>query len=538
MQPQLLPFNIDLLILTNETLKGIEPIQVLDLFSGSTRNFHPQGLFSTEIFGKVGDERRNRRFSYIDLRIKIFHPVIYKALCDMKHLYGELMAGAAYATWDDEAKDFVKCSPAEGDTGFAYFVKYFPEIQFEQRASDKREFNIKMVEKYRDNCLMDKLIVMPAGLRDYEVDENGKPTENEINTYYRKAFSYASLVSEISMKLNPDSVDITRYSIQLAVNTIYDYIKNLLEGKKKLILGRWAARRIYNGTRNVITSLNNDTDHLESPVSVSCNQTVLGLYQYMKSILPVAIHHLRDGFLNQVFVGPNSPAYLVNKKTLKKELVHINPAYYDEWMTDEGLEKVITRFGEVDLRHSVLEVENHYMGLLYRGPDKTFRIFQDIDEVPEGRSKKDVKPLTFVELMYISVFHDANTMPCFATRYPVISYGGIYPSYVYLKSTVKGEVRESLGVNWEKTGVVANQFPIHGEQFMNSMSPHPTHLARLGADFDGDTMSANIAYSVEAKKEVQKLLNSRKYYVGTDGKMNFSADTDTIGYVLANITGD
>lgn len=537
MQTQLLPFNLDLLILTNETVKGITPITVLDIMAGSTRNFHPNGLFSTEIFGKMGDERRSRLYSWMELRIKIFHPIIFKALCDLKHVYGDILSGSGYATWDDELKDFIKCSPMEGDTGYAYFLSHFHELKFEERESDKRAFNIRLIEKYRDNCMFDKLIVMPAGLRDYEVDESGKPTENEINGLYRRVFSFASLISPESGRLNPEAVDNTRYSIQLGVNTLYEYITNLLEGKHKLILGKWAARRIHNGTRNVITSLNNDTDELGSVKTVGYNQTVVGLYQYMKAVLPVAIHHIRDSFLNQVFPGPNSPALLTNKKTLKRELVHIDPAYYDEWMTNEGLEKVITRFGEDDLRHLTLYVGTHYLGLIYKGPDGTFRLLQDIDEVPEGRSKKDVRPITFAELLYTAVFHDANTMPCFVTRYPVIGYGGIYPGYCYLKSTVKGEVRELLDASWNRTGVIANQFPVKGEQFINSMSPHAAHLQRLGADFDGDTCSFTVTYTDESKQEIGNLLRSRKYYVGSDGKMNFSASSDTIDYVLGSITG-
>lgn len=537
MQTKLVPFNIDLLILTPDLVKGIQPIQVMDIFAGSTRNFHDQGLFSTTIFGKVGDERRSRLYSYIDMRIDIFHPVIFKALCELKQVYGDLMSGKGYAIWDDKVKDFIKSSPAEGDTGYSYFLKHFKEIEFEERDSDKRSFNIRLIKKYRDNCLMSKLIVMPAGLRDYEVDQHGKPTEDEINSYYRGVFSYANLITPAAIKMNPESVDLTRYNIQLKVNTIYEYIKGMLEGKKKLILGKWASRRIYNGTRNVITSLNNSPDRLDFNKMVRTNQTVVGLYQYMKSILPLAIYKLRNGFLASVFKGAGEPLFLVNKKTFKKELVHVNSTYYDDWMTEEGLTKIIERFGEEDLRHTTLKIGDYYLGLIYKGPDGTFKLFQDIDQLPVDRKKEDVSPVTFAELLYSEVFSDAETMPCFVTRYPLINFGGIYPSYVYLKSTVKGEIREQLNDNWQPFGIIANEFPIREAQFMNSMSPNRKHLGRLGADFDGDTCSFNVVYTENAKKEIKTLLDSRHYYVGVDGRMNFSADTDVISLVLASITG-
>lgn len=537
MQINQLPFNIDLLIPTPEMLRGVAQIQALDIFSGGTRNFHPQGLFSTEIFGKVGDERRNRRFAFIDLKTKVFHPVIFKAICDLKQLYAEILSGSSYAKWDNELKDFIKCSPMEGETGFTFFLNHFDEMVFEERESDRREFNIKLVNKYRNNCLMDKLLVLPAGLRDYEVDEQGKPSENEINSDYRKAFSFANLIVPEAVKLNPDSIDSARYNIQLSVVTIFNYIKNLVEGKKKLLLGRWASRRIRNSTRNVITSSIHSIDQLNSPNMVGTNQTVLGLYQYVKSIMPIALHHLRNGFLNKVFIGPNSPAYLVNKKTLKKEMVHVNASYFDEWMTDEGLEKTITRFGEHDLRHLFVEVGNHYLGLIYKGPDGTFKLIQDIDDVPEGRSKKDVRPITFAEILYVNLYQDADQSMGFVTRYPVINYGGIYPSYCYLKTTVHAEIREELDDRWERSGHIAKQFPITGEEFMDSMSPSATHLAALGADFDGDTASWSPVYTDEAKAEIRKKLNSRNFYVGVDNKIHFSARIDTVNDVLSSLTG-
>lgn len=540
MQTSLLPFNIDLLILNKEMLTLARPVTVLDIFDGSnknSKNFHPDGLFSVETFGRVGDERRNRKFSYIDLRLKVFHPVIYKAIIDSKRLYADIMAGTGYAVWDEELKDFEKASPLEGDTGFSFFLKHFNELVFEQRDSTRREFNIAVIEKYKNNCLMDKIPVSPAGIRDYLVDEQGKPSEDEINNVYRKILSYANLVTEASIKLNPESTDQTRQNIQAAVNEVYNYYTGLLEGKKKLILGKVAARRIDNGTRNVISSLNNVTDELGSPLNVGVNHTVVGLYQFAKSIMPLARYKLKNGFLSKVFVGPNSPCVLVNMKTLKKEMVNIDPAIYDEWATDEGLEKIITRFGENDLRHSYLKTASHYMGLIYKGPDMTYKLFQDIDDLPSNLSRKDVYPITFAELLYLSIYEGSENIPCFVTRYPIAGYGGIYPSFTFLKTTIRFETRRELDDDWKPTDKTAWQFPIIDEDFMDSLSPSPAHLARLAADYDGDMCSANMVYTDEAIAEVKKLLNSRKYYIGPNGRMNFSIETDTLKYVLSSITG-
>lgn len=538
MKPSLIPFNIDLLVPTSEDVKNIVPVTSLDTMEGSTKNFAPRGLFSTEIFGKVGEERRNRLFSYIDMKVSVFHPVIFKALHELKHIYSSIILGREYAVWNDEIKDFDKSTQTEGKTGFHFFLQHFKDIAFTERDSTKREFNIKLVEKYRNNCLVDKLVVMPAGLRDYEFDENGKPTEGEINAKYRKMLSLSNLVSDPGAKVKPDVIDGVRAQIQTTFNEIYDYFTSLLQGKHKMIQGKVVTRKIFNTTRNVITSLNNSVDKLDSPQLIGQNSTIVGLFQYLKCTLPVSIYQIKTGFLSNVFIGSNSPAVLVNKKTLKKEMVEIDHSDYDKWMTSEGLRGVINNFGEEDLRHGVLEVANHYVGLLYVGPDNTFALFQDIDDLPKERSREHVRPVTFCELLYIAVYKHANGMPGLVTRYPVTGYGSIYPSYCYLKATVRSEIREELDENFQKTGSVANEFPILNERFFNSMSPSLSHIKRLGADFDGDTMSLSVVMSQESKDEINNRLNSAAYYVGPTGKMNFSMATDIADYVVASMTGN
>jgi len=532
------PFNIALLIPSDADVAGMRPVKVLDINDGLSKNFHPDGLFSVETFGKVGEERRNRLFSYIDMHISVFHPVVYKALLDLKSLYGDIIAGTGYAVFDPETNDFEKSDVTQGDTGFAFFVKHFEKIQFESRPSAKREFNIALVNKYRKNCLMDKLVVMPAGLRDYTVDENSKPSEDEINGLYRRVLNVASVIENVNAKSNVEYLDSTRYGLQQRVNEIYEYIVNLLEGKSKLIQGKWASRKIFDSTRNVISPHVSKTDEFFTGRTVSSNQTIVGLYQYLRCIMPLAVKHVRDTYLSKVFLGPNSPAVLVNKKTYKKELVNLDPRYYDEWMTYEGLEKLMARFGQEELRDDVLEIENYYVGLLYRQGGHV-RFVQDISDVPINGShdpRELLTPITFCELLYLSVFADAASIPCLLTRYPVTGYGSIYPSYVYLKTTVRAEQVKVLGDDWETVIGTAYEFPIKGEQYFNAMSPSTTHVARLGADYDGDTCSLICLLTEDAKVEVKKKLNSRDYYVGVNGKMAFSAGNDIIDLVLANVT--
>lgn len=539
MQRSLIPFNVEILALTDKKLVGLAPVTSLSMFEGITHNFHPQGLFSTQIFGRVGDDVRSRRYAYIDIKAPIFHPVIYGLLVQLKRLYGGIMSGNEYAIWNAQKKDFERSDPVDGDTGFHFFLKYWEQIDFQQTGSDKRELAIKAIAKYKTVATMSKILVLPAGLRDVEIGADGRPREDEINPMYRQLLSVANTLSDIAIRSNPELIDRARFKLQTTFNQIYELFERLIYGKNKLIQGKWASRRIMNGTGNVITALPVNTSYLGDEAAAGFNDTAIGLFQVIKGLGPITLYHLKRGWLSKVFPDFNQPALLVNKKTLKRESVVLKTVYYDRFQTNEGLEKVVNSFRDEGLRDKPLEVEGYYIGLIYKGPDGSFKIFNDIDEVPENRRKEDVYPLTFCELIYLSGYRIWNNYPATVTRYPVTGVGSIYPTMLYTRTTTTSERRRELGDHWEPLDEthVAVEFPVPGP-YMKSMSPHPTRLARLGADHDGDMMNCNISYSDEAQREVKQYLKLRRAYVGTDGKFISSTDVSTTALVLYNLTGD
>lgn len=532
------PFNVKILNLTPERLRGLKPVRALDISAGASSQFHEDGLFSVSIFGKMGDERRGQRFSYIDIHVSVFHPVIYRSLLQLKRLYGGIMSSTEYAIWNDEIKDFERASSINGQTGYHFFLSKWKEIEFGKSKSVIREENSKLIAKYKDIALTSKIIVMPAGKRDIEI-EDGRKKEDEINSFYRKLLSLSNTVTSAAVEHNPEIINSARYSLQINFNHLYDYIENMVQGKSKLLMGRWASRRIMNGTRNVITAMDTSSAYLGAPGALNFNNTVIGLYQAMKAAMPRARYYIRNGFLQQVFRDVGAPVRLVNKKTFESEEVQLRPQYYDRWMTDEGIEKVMTSFSDEDIRHKAIEIEGRYLGLIYKGPDGTFKIIQDINEVPDTRSKKDVSPLTFCELLYASTHACLQGLPLLVTRYPVTGVGSVVPSQAYVKTTIRSESRKELGPNWEPLDdvAVAREFPLRGVAFVNSVAPHSSRLAGLGADFDGDTVSANITYSDNSIEEMAKYLKTKKAYVGTDGRFLNSTQVSTISLVMHNLTG-
>jgi hypothetical protein len=53
--------------------------------------------------------------------------------------------------------------------------------------------------------------------------------------------------------------------------------------------------------------------------------------------------------------------------------------------------------------------------------------------------------------------------------------------------------------------------------FMDVALPNNVRLDSIGGDFDGDTVSSKVPFSIEANDEMMNAINSKKYFIGLDG---------------------
>jgi hypothetical protein len=544
-----IPFNVSILNLTAEKLKFLRPVKSPDVYDGVTGNFHEDGLFSILTFGRVGDELRDTKFSYIDIHLNVFHPTIYRALVQLRGLYRDIMGGTVFATFDDKESDFVLANELTGQTGYAFFLKHWKKIKFRESKSPVRTERIKMIQKYQAIATTSKILVMPAGLRDFQIDASGRGTQDEINDVYRRILGASKVIVGADGAESSPLYDNSRKSLQQGFNDIYDTVLQMVTGKKGFIQEKFGSRRIFNGTRNVISAMDTSAADLDGINAPDYTDTILGLFQVIKGALPLTIHLLRTGWLGQVFsVGDSSTtSRLVDPKTLRSEVVDLPADTRDRWITVEGLEKVIESYRIVENRHKPIVVEGRFLGLIYKGPfpgdasKKVYRIFGDITELPEGWDRKYTAPISLVELLYLSGYRTWNTLKTIVTRYPVTGIGSTYPSTIYTKTSIVGEMRYELDQAWEIIGEdhIALEFPTkEPAAFVDSQVLHPSRLAGLGADFDGDTASSTILYTKESIDEIDKLLNSREAYLDPRGGFKASCNVQTVQLVLRNMTGD
>ena len=531
------PTNFTLLD-TNKVLWGaMQPVTVADTFEGQTSNLNDDGLYSTSIFGRVGTDERDKTTSYIDVTLPIFNPTYFKALIQLKALYGEIIRGRAYATWDEAEKDFIKSNILEGDTGYAFFMSHFHELDPKQNESFKRKQKIDLVEQFKDKALSNKVIVIPAGIRDVEIRE-GVVSENEINDLYRKLIFRSKSLNVRNVDLGDPVYDNIRWGLQDSFNNIADFLFKMQEGKRGFMQRRMSRRSIFGATRNVITSRKVSVENCDDNVTGDPNSTIIGLYQALLGFNLTAIHELSNGFLSEVFTSGMGVARLVDPKTLKSTYVDVNSLVVDKFTSSDGLTSLFNGYGSPNLRNRDIKVAGHYLGLVYDN-GKNVMLLHDIDDLPDHLSKKNVRPVTYTQFFYMQCVKSIEKKMLQVTRYPITGIGSIYPSRVFVMPTNStSSARTLLDIDGETVLGSYNYFPrwTKNPSYFDGMSIANIRLGLAGGDFDGDALSANSIMAEDSIAEIEALFGKRDFYISGSGDFLYDPVQEPHEFLLRSLT--
>lgn len=533
------PFNLSLLNLDqNQMYKLLGQVTSGNMFDGANYNLHPEGLWSNELFGPMGSPDRMNKQAYIDMFVETLHPLVYREMISSSAVLDDIMAGKVYAVFDKEKKMFVQSNAIDGRTGYAFFWECLKDLELEDTGSPKRQETIKLMKKNKDIMNLSKFIVLQAGYRDVEF-KDGQINHDEVNQIYRELLSLSNSLGSSVHRNDIALVDNIRYAIQKCTLKLFMYLGEITgHGKKKLIQGKWALRNVFQTTRNVITAPRPSGRFANDPRNSGYFNIKVGIFQHLVTNMPYTVRGIKNSFLAEKFGNPLEPVSLVNKKSLKEELVNVRNEWFDLFQSEEGIKKLVQRFRPKDVRHRVMEVDGKYLALIYKGPDGTFKIMKSIDELPPGRSKDHVSPLTFIELLYICTNEYIDNAPGFCTRYPIEGVGSNVPGFTKMITTTKSEIRRELNDNWEidETKKPFYQFPINNVAVFDSMSPPTVAYKGQGADNDGDMENLITAFTREAREELINYKKSREAYIGPDGSIRYQLSYDTVNFVCANLS--
>lgn len=531
------PTNLTLLDPRTIVPGVFKPITSTDAFEGMTQNLNDDGLYSIEIFGKVGSKERDKTEAYIDVKLPIFNPTYLKALILVKGLYQGILRGAEYAVFDEEKGDFIKSNILEGESGFSFFVRKLREIVFSTTASYKRGQRVKLLIDFRNIAMTDKVIVIPAGLRDIQFGANGAPTEPEITELYRALIFRTRVILGGKGDAENPLYDSVRWGVQTAFNDIDQYLFDLLQGKGGILQRRMSTRGVVGGTRNVITARKVSRKNLKTKMLVSPNSVDMGLFQGLLNYQYVCAHGVMTEYLGNVFTIGNQSAKLVNKKSLEFEYVEVSPQIVDKWTTFTGINKLFNGFADTSIRNKEIVIDNRYLMLVYDdGTDVC--VLHDINDLPEDKDKKFVRPITYMEFFYLSCYKAIGDQISQQTRYPIIGIGSIFPAAVNLITTEGAGPRTIRDpYDWSENDT-CHSYPSRRDKqdFFDAMSVDPSREAGLDSDHDGDQLNSNSVCAEDSKDQVKELFGKRSYYISGTGRFLYDPINEPIQFMFKSAT--
>lgn len=527
-------FAIELLLPRLNDLRTMKEVTSFSIFD-EHGDYDPKGVFSEDIFTELGGEYRSKNLAYLDMRANIIHPLIYDHLCRSRKLYKEIIGCKVYAKWNEDEFDFEVSTQEEGRTGIEFFLEYYKDITKKTgELSPTREKFYKLLDKYQDTT-MRYCLVIPAGIRDIEINDENRPEYDEINNLYLKLMSaYSNLPKEPTEETSL-ALSRTKGRIQANIHEIFIYIRDAIAGKKKLIMKGVSSRSVTSGTRSVISPVVETPEFLFSPENIGGTKSVVGIFQFAGAVLPIAIFKMRELFLNKAFAGDREKSWLINTETLQREAVTPSPKTLDKWTTIKGMEKLVAGYRNKGARHKPIIIEGKYLALMYE-TDDTYKVYFDIDDCPSSVDRTKLRPITRTDLLYLSLEGVSDVLPALNARYPSCEHGSVFPGFLYLKSTTDSSLKYELDESGNKTDKFVRSFPKLGSRFHEAMCPASRHIERSGADYDGDQMNLVAAFCEESIAETRLLLRSKEFYLDSSGGLFYTAARDTVKLLAESLT--
>jgi len=393
---RLWPMHVDKFVEYN----FIKEVSSLMMYTPSSTIFHPQGLYSEEIFGQIGSTERLSKLGYIDLHTEVLAPTIFKSVCDVNSSYDEIMKGNQYAVYnkDTHVFDLATKDTKDADTGFTFFMKYFKTLKFIRNESVTRNNKISVIEKAQkeDSYKISKMIVSPAGWRDIRVDSSGHIEVEEINKHYS---TLIAMSGEINVGVVTPAIitffDNIKYNIQIKVLEIYNYFKNMFEGKYGFGQNQYSKRSVALGTRNVISGATLIAKSPDSPEFIKYDETMIPLYQAASQYMPLVVNKLNTLHTSQIYTFGSTNIPAIDPDTFKIKYIEVTPGDVTDAISPESKVKFINNFKNIETRQEPVSVKDingkeYYLWLVYDLGDKIY-LFRNIDDLEILLTENDNK---------------------------------------------------------------------------------------------------------------------------------------------------
>lgn len=225
-----------------------QQVSSTNIYALTGHRFDPNGLWSEEIFGRIGSNDRKTKFGYVDLTCNIINPVVYDIVVGMapeiRHI---VMENKRYEFSKNKFKEV-----EVGQTGITFLLSILDKIDFEKICKPNKVDVAKFLNKNKKLIILDKYLILPAGIRDLSLHQTkGKQFSSEVNELYEK------LIMLVSQKGIQDDTEMSAVFITYIQKTslaIYKWIQSKVKGKQGLFQGSMLKKTLDFSARVVAIS--------------------------------------------------------------------------------------------------------------------------------------------------------------------------------------------------------------------------------------------------------------------------------------------
>lgn len=488
-------------------LNGLKPVTNLNALD---KGVPAKGsLFDYDIFGYSMYERRNIP-SYIDLKDRYLHPLVYSILKTINRNIESLILGTKNYIIDDSGK--LVEDAINGGAGIDFLYENWDKIKFKDTESNLGKERLKNI-KSRDRAFISKIIVLPAFFRDINTTEDGRISMDEINQKYLKILRLAETIHK--QEQYGFIVNISRGRLQMALNTLHDDLINMhLHSKYSVFHHSVMGKNVTFGNRLVISASKIDNAERPEDVQVRFNRIGLPLAACCSAFFPFIVYGVRE-FLRNEFVHGGRYPYRDGDGNVKYTTL-INPESY---FSDEYIIKMInqfifgfsTRFSTIDIPPNEDNVKAKIQLRGMFGKDKT----------------SISRNMTWTDLLFVVATDVLYDKHIYATRYPIEDSYGINPSKISILSTTNTMPVLVGDKAYKHYPIVLPDQSSEG-LFIDTMVLPSAYLIAYNADFDGDQMSCVGCYTNESNIEADAYTRDKKNMINLVNKTNRVVQRDLI----------
>ena len=464
-------FDIDDFIRENKC-KEVTSHFTLDASGGPDQS----GLFSTEIFGRMGSEDRKINFGYINLKRKFLHPFIYNVLVRMYTKLPQLIAGEIFVKLGKNNSIEIVDDPSKGATGIDFIIDNWSKINWNPIDSNTRFKKQRLLSKLNvKEIFWDKFPVIPAYYRyvNLHSQKSGKISVDEINALYIK----------ILILSNTDAITFTnsfftQASMQNNLVELHNMFTKKISGKHGVIRQAIMGKSIDYSSIAVISAPKFDSNTFDSQV-VPFGYIGIPLYLACSLFMPFYIKWLED------FFYPFEHDTVVQLKGNK--YIEVDDITFKS-LSSESIQKMLKAY----ITDKTKKVRS--MQLMING-----KPFSKLFEGSPLKLAVNREP-TLTDLLMLAsgdVLRDKHTL---STRYPIAGADSIIVNKVRILTTEETidirTITNKDNVEVKSKMSFLDHYPlfptdkegnvIHGKiKWLDSVVPNNSLIGGMGGDYDG-----------------------------------------------------